>query len=71
MLEVTLTPKAALTTPITPKILAKAFEAWELGFRAAPQSFRTTEEIAQLGVSQVTAERADYFFALLQHITKG
>ena len=59
------------TPPISRETLAKAFEAWENGFRTQPQAFRTSEECLQLGVSQVSAERADYFYDLLQQITEG
>ena len=45
--------------------LARAFEAWETGYRANPTTFRTPEESAALGVSQVSAERADYMLELL------
>ena len=42
-----------------------AFVSWEAGWRAAPESYRSLEEIAALGLDQVSAERADHFFALL------
>lgn len=46
--------------------LELAFEAWEKGYRISPEKYRTTEECKFLGVSQLSAERADYFFELLQ-----
>jgi hypothetical protein len=52
---------------ITHDRLAQAFEAWERGFRAEPQNFRTGADCLALGVSQISAERADYFFELLRH----
>lgn len=45
--------------------LAQAFDAWENGYRTNPTTFRTPEESAALGVSQVSAERADYLIELL------
>ena len=50
---------------ITKAQLELAFEAWEQGFRIDPDKFRTAEEVADLSVSQVSAERADYLFELL------
>lgn len=48
--------------------LAKAFELWENGYRAEPQTFRSPEECAALGVSQLSAERATYFAELLKQV---
>lgn len=45
--------------------LARAFEAWETGYRIHPEKFRSQEQIVLLGVSQVSKERAEYFFGLL------
>jgi hypothetical protein len=50
---------------VTKAQLAQAFEAWERGYRIAPDKYRTPTECAMLGVSQISAERADYFFELL------
>lgn len=59
---------AASTTflsPVKKRQLELAFEAWETGYRIEPSKFRPPEECAWLNVSQVSAERADYFFELL------
>lgn len=45
--------------------LEAAFERWEKGYRITPDKYRTPEECKCLSVSQVSAERADYFFELL------
>lgn len=45
--------------------MAKAFEAWENGYRADPQKFMTAEEVAAAEVSQLSADRAAYFHELL------
>lgn len=44
---------------------AKAFEAWENGFRADPQKFMTADEVATAEVSQLSADRAAYLHELL------
>lgn len=54
--------------PITKQHLEQAFEAWETGFRVDPKAYRTEEETRGLPVSQVSAERADYFFTLLDAV---
>lgn len=51
--------------PVTIAQMEQAFEAWERGFRIEPDKYRTAQECICLGVSQVSAERADYFFQLL------
>lgn len=45
--------------------MAKAFEAWENGYRADPQKFMTADEVAAAEVSQLSADRAAYFRELL------
>ena len=50
---------------LTMQQMEQAFEAWEKGFRIAPEKYRTEDEVRCLSVSQVSAERADYFFELL------
>lgn len=44
---------------------ARAFEAWENGFRANPTKFLTAEECAAAEVSELSASRAAYFSELL------
>ena len=49
--------------------LAQAFEAWETAYRAdVDANFLTTEECAQLGVSELSATRAAYFHTLLSKV---
>ncbi len=55
---------ATVTIPV--EHLAKAFEAWETSYRNEPTSFKSPEDCAKLGVSQVSMERAEYFHQLLQ-----
>lgn len=50
---------------VTLEQMAKAFEAWENGFRADPSAYLTAEECAALEVSAVSADRAAYFQELL------
>jgi hypothetical protein len=50
---------------VTKEQMEQAFEAWEKGYRIEPEKFRTLEECKFLGVSQLSAERADYFYELL------
>lgn len=50
---------------VTKEQLERAFEAWETGFRISPEKYRTQDEVRCLAVSQVCAERADYFYELL------
>lgn len=45
--------------------LEQAFEAWEKGCRIDPGKYRTADECKRLSVSQLSAERADYFYELL------
>lgn len=47
---------------------AKAFELWEQGFRTDPTKFLTYEEAAKMGVSELSAERAAYFYQLLEEV---
>ena len=51
---------------LTKQQMEQAFEAWEKGFRIEPEKYRTEDETRCLSMSQVSAERTDYFFALLQ-----
>ena len=62
-----MTTEANTGTPITVTMeqMAQAFEAWENGFRAAPEKFLTAAECAALNVSEVSADRAAYFRELL------
>lgn len=53
------------TVTVTTEQLAKAFEAWENGFRAEPSKFLTAEECAAAEVSALSADRAAYLMALL------
>lgn len=48
--------------------LARAFEAWEVGFRADPSQYLTQEQTAALHVSEVSADRAAYFLELLTEV---
>lgn len=65
-------PNPALTTEhpalqdLTKQQMEQAFDAWEKGFRIDPEKYRTEDEVRFLSVSQVSAERADYFFELLK-----
>lgn len=45
--------------------MAKAFEAWENGYRANPSAFMTPEECSASGVSELSADRAAYFRELI------
>lgn len=65
--------QAPIGVAVTPHINAltrdqmeQAFEAWERGFRIEPEKYRTQDEVRCLSVSQVSAERADYFWELLR-----
>lgn len=51
---------------ITLKQAAIVFEKWETEYRASPEEFLTSEEVSQLGVSEVSAQRAEYFIQLLK-----
>jgi hypothetical protein len=51
---------------VTLEQLAKAFEIWETNFRLEPSEFLTKEEVASIGVSQLSADRASYFLELLK-----
>lgn len=52
------------------KDFAKAFELWKTDFRVNPEQYFTYEEIAEMNVSEVSAERAEYFIALLNKLAK-
>jgi hypothetical protein len=58
-------PTATLTIRVNIEQMAKAFEAWENGYRAEPQKFMTADEMASAEVSQLSADRAAYFHELL------
>jgi hypothetical protein len=45
--------------------MAKAFEAWENGYRAEPSKYLSAEECAAASVSTLSADRAAYFHELL------
>lgn len=51
---------------VTRAQVEQAFEAWERGYRIEPEKYRTADECKCLSVSQVSAERADYFVELLR-----
>lgn len=53
------------TIRVSMEKMAKAFEAWENGYRADPQKFMTADEVATAEVSQLSADRAAYFHELL------
>lgn len=56
---------ARQTMRISIEQMAKAFQAWENGYRAEPQKFMTADEMAGAEVSQLSADRAAYFHELL------
>ena len=47
---------------------AKAFEVWENDCRANPQQYLTAEEASELGVSQLSADRASYFYQIMREL---
>jgi hypothetical protein len=49
---------------------AKAFEAWENDYRANPQEYLTPEEASEIGVSQLSADRANYFYHLMREMVE-
>lgn len=51
---------------VTKEQLAQAFEAWEKDYRVNQSDYKSKEECTFMGVSQLSAERAEYFYALLQ-----
>lgn len=57
--------RAGVLNALTKQQMDQAFEAWERGCRIHPERFRRPEEVACLGISQVSAERTDYLFELL------
>jgi hypothetical protein len=48
--------------------LAQAFEMWEWGYRANPTQFLTEEAAAAHNVSELSANRASHFQALLGEV---
>lgn len=56
---------------VTRAELAQAFEKWEQDFRVHPDKLLSAEEVMFLGVSQVSAERADYFLVPPQGCEDG
>jgi hypothetical protein len=48
--------------------LAKAFELWENSYRANPNKYLTAEVCARLKVSEISADRAEYFQELLDMV---
>ena len=50
--------------------MAQAFEAWEDGFRAMPENFLTHEQCALVGVSELSANRAEHFYSLLTQVRR-
>ncbi len=50
---------------------AQAFQLWEEAFRADPEKFMTVEETASAEVSQLSADCAAYFVALLAQVDKA
>lgn len=51
--------------------MASAFEAWENGLRGNPSAYMTPDECAAASVSQLSADRAAHFCALLDAQQKG
>lgn len=47
-------------------LLAKAFEAWETGYRVHPEHYLTDEQCAAASIRAVSADRAAYFLKLLE-----
>lgn len=56
---------------VTLSLMAKAFEAWENGYRAEPHAFMTADEVDAAEVSQLSADRAAYFHKLLISTVKA
>lgn len=50
---------------VTLEQMAVAFEKWENDYRANPTTYMTTEQMAETGVSDLSADRAAHFYALL------
>lgn len=57
-----------MTTTLTLKQMALAFEAWEKGFRVDPSRYLTAKECAAADVSKLAADRAAYFMELLSSV---
>jgi len=57
---------SALPLTVTLAQMARAFEAWERGYRAEPSKFLTQEQCAAAEVSELSADRAAYFHELLR-----
>lgn len=51
---------------ITLEQAALAFEKWESNYRANPTEFLTSEQALDIGVSEISANRAAYFIELLK-----
>lgn len=50
---------------VTVEALAKAFQAWNHGVRTQPVEYLTQAEADALGVDELSAGQATYFFQLL------
>jgi len=50
------------------KYCAKVFEAWEKDFRVQPEQYLTHEQCAEMGVSELSADRAAYFCKLWEEL---
>ena len=46
--------------------LVIAFEKWENNYRTSPEEFLTYEESVDMGVSEVSIGRGEYFLQLLK-----
>jgi hypothetical protein len=53
---------------ITLEQLAQAFELWEKEYRTNPSEFLTPTQTSFLGVSEVSKNRAEYMYSLLQNV---
>ncbi len=49
----------------------RAFEAWEHDFRANPEKFMTSDQIAALDVLPLSEQRALCFVAILNRLANG
>lgn len=47
---------------------AKVFEAWEADYRTQPETYLTHEQCAEMGVSELSADRAAYFCKLWEEL---
>ena len=59
-----------MTAPITISHteIAAVFEAWEIAYRANPETFYTADEVAALEVASLSESRAITFAAHLRQI---